>query len=129
MRNMYNIVLIFLAAAAWPAAAEPDDGERLKVFVSILPQAYIVERIGGERVQVEVLVRPGQSAETYQPTPRQMAALGQARLYLRIFDQDHYMGCGAEGECPTFLRCDGIATEVNAGGTCYAPVTIQVTNP
>lgn len=59
-------------------------GERLKVFVSILPTAYFVQRIGGDRVQVETLVQPGHSPATYSPTPRQMVALASSRLYFRI---------------------------------------------
>jgi zinc transport system substrate-binding protein len=58
--------------------------KQIKVFVSILPQAYFVERVGGERVDVSVLVGPGHSPATYEPTPRQMAELGKASLYFRI---------------------------------------------
>lgn len=58
--------------------------EPLKVFVSILPQAYFVKQIGGEYVEVAVLVGPGQSPHTYEPTPRQMTALAEARLYFSI---------------------------------------------
>ena len=60
------------------------DNETIKVFVSIQPQAYFVERIGGNRVDVKVMVRPGFSPATYEPIPQQMAALGKARLYFRI---------------------------------------------
>ncbi|MBD3292013.1 MAG: cation ABC transporter substrate-binding protein [Armatimonadia bacterium] len=56
----------------------------LSVCVSIPPQAFVVERIGGDRVAVEVLVGPGQSPATYEPTPAQMAALDGADVYFRI---------------------------------------------
>ena len=56
----------------------------LRVFVSILPQLYFVERVGGGRVQAEVLVQPGQDPHTFDPTPRQMASLARTQLYLRI---------------------------------------------
>ena len=56
----------------------------IPIFVSILPQQYFVERIGGNQVEVNVLVGPGQSPATYEPTPRQMAALWTAALYFRI---------------------------------------------
>ena len=55
-----------------------------KVFVSIIPQAYFVERIGGDYIKAEVLVGPGQSPATYEPTPKQMARLGRSKLYFRI---------------------------------------------
>jgi len=54
------------------------------VVVSILPQAYFVERIAGERVNPMVLVGPGQSPHAYEPTPRQMADLASSPLWLTI---------------------------------------------
>jgi len=59
-------------------------GEKIRVFVSILPQAQLVEGIGGERVEVNVLVRPGESPATYSPTPRQLAELCEAKLFIRV---------------------------------------------
>ena len=59
-------------------------GEPLRVFVGILPLKGFVERIGGEYVAAEVLVSPGHSPETYEPTPRQMAALSTAKIYFAI---------------------------------------------
>jgi zinc transport system substrate-binding protein len=56
----------------------------LKVFVTIPPQAWFVERIGGPRVAVHVLVGPGQSPHTFDPTPQQMARLSDARIFFRI---------------------------------------------
>lgn len=58
--------------------------DKLSVFVTILPQKYFVEQIGGETVKVSVLVQPGKSAETYEPTPRQMTEFSQAKLYFSI---------------------------------------------
>jgi zinc transport system substrate-binding protein len=54
------------------------------VVVSILPQRDIVQRLAGDRVTVEVLVRPGASPATYSPTPQQVARLVDARLWIRI---------------------------------------------
>lgn len=56
----------------------------LSVTVTILPQKFFVERIGGEHVQVSVLVGPGQSPETFEPLPRQMAELSGSSLFYRI---------------------------------------------
>ncbi len=54
----------------------------VKVTVSILPQVWFVEQIGGDLVEVAVLVGPGHSPATFEPTPRQMAILEQADLFL-----------------------------------------------
>ncbi len=76
-----KIAMLWILIALWslPAAAS-----RLAVFVSVAPLRYFLERIGGEHVQVSVLVKPGHSPATYEPTPKQMAALAAADLYVRI---------------------------------------------
>ena len=56
----------------------------LKVFVSILPQKYFVEKIGGDSVEVAVMVQPGASPATYEPKPKQMVALAKSDAYFAI---------------------------------------------
>ncbi len=60
------------------------DEKPLSVFVSVVPLQTFVERIGGAEVRVQSMVRPGQSPHTYEPTPRQVAELSAADLYVRI---------------------------------------------
>ena len=76
------VFIILLAGAGFPA--EATTSEKISVYVSILPQKFFVERIGAGKVSVSVMVRPGASPETYEPTPRQMAALEKTHLYFRI---------------------------------------------
>jgi zinc transport system substrate-binding protein len=64
------------ASIAW---AQP-----IKAFVSIAPQRYFLGRIGGNLVQITVMVEPGVSPHTYEPKPRQMAELAKAKLYFTI---------------------------------------------
>ncbi|MEB3831826.1 metal ABC transporter solute-binding protein, Zn/Mn family [Phormidium sp. CCY1219] len=56
----------------------------LDIAVSILPQKYFVQRVGGENVRVNVLVEPGASPATYEPKPSQLRALSEAEAYFRI---------------------------------------------
>ena len=56
----------------------------LPVTVSLLPQQFFVELIGGQQVKTIVLVPPGKSPATYEPTPKQMEAVAASRLVLRI---------------------------------------------
>jgi zinc transport system substrate-binding protein len=81
-----TLVLITALSTAAPVSSESsgDPNRRLRVFVSILPQAYFVERIGGNKVHVSVMVGPGHSPATYEPMPKQMADLSLAKLYFRI---------------------------------------------
>ena len=71
-----------LSACARSAAPSPDG--RLGVVVSVPPQRYFVERIGGEHVAVSVMVGPGDSPHTYEPKPEQLVAISKASLYFAI---------------------------------------------
>ncbi|MEW6238652.1 MAG: zinc ABC transporter substrate-binding protein [Candidatus Omnitrophota bacterium] len=71
---------LFLAGWIRPHAAE----DKIKVFVSILPEAYFVERIGDAQVDANVMVGPGQNPHAFEPTPKLMAQLSKAAIYFRI---------------------------------------------
>lgn len=80
MRYLAFICLLSLAGLFTTAAAALP----LRVFVSVAPEKTFVTRVGGQRVQVAVMVQPGSSPHTYEPTPRQIAALADSDLYFRI---------------------------------------------
>lgn len=81
---IFCLITVYRVAAG--DAADNESGRRnpMTVYVSILPQAYFVERVGGEQVDVTVLVGPGQSPATFEPTPKTVAGLSEAALYFRI---------------------------------------------
>jgi zinc transport system substrate-binding protein len=58
--------------------------DKITIFVSISPQKFLVERIGGDRVIVTVMVGPGQNPATYEPTPKKMTKLSAADVYFQI---------------------------------------------
>jgi zinc transport system substrate-binding protein len=76
-------LLALALAACRPVASASDDG-RIRVAVSVPPQGYFVQRIGGDRVRVEVMIPPGYSHVDYPVSPRQLAALSRARLYVLV---------------------------------------------
>jgi zinc transport system substrate-binding protein len=82
---IFITVFGMVLAACQPASGvESGDDSQLRVTVSILPQAYFVERIGGDLVSVNVMVSPGADAHTYEPKPDQMMALSQSVLFFSI---------------------------------------------
>ena len=75
-------VSLVLSACVGPAAAPKADG--LTVSVSVLPQKYFLERIGGDLVHVNVMVGPGDSPHSYEPKASQMTALSDSAVYFSI---------------------------------------------
>jgi zinc transport system substrate-binding protein len=78
IRRIAHLGLLMLASLGSTASA----GQ--VVFTSIPPQKWLVESLAGDLVQTGVLLPPGASPATYEPTPKQMAALDRSQLYLRI---------------------------------------------
>jgi zinc transport system substrate-binding protein len=56
----------------------------INAVVSILPEKTFVKAIGGEKVNVSVMVLPGNSPHMYEPKPSQMKEIANASLYFAI---------------------------------------------
>jgi len=76
MKALTLLTVLIIGASSVHAEAA-----MLRVLVTIPPQAEWVERVGGEGVEVTVLVPPGANPHTYEPTPRQLKRVVQADLY------------------------------------------------
>jgi len=56
----------------------------LGVVTSIAPIADFVRQVGGERVKVTLILPPGASPHTFEPTPRLLTALAKASIFIKI---------------------------------------------
>lgn len=79
---LWSLCCLWLLLAS--SALSADTADKLNIFVSVLPQKYIAERVGGDAVQVNVMVQPGDSPATYEPNPRQISKLSKADMYIRV---------------------------------------------
>jgi zinc transport system substrate-binding protein len=84
MRNLIVTGIIATLCFVMGAVQSVHAAQPLVVFASILPQKFFVQQIGKELVDVQVMVQPGASPATYEPKPKQMAALSRARIYFSI---------------------------------------------
>jgi zinc transport system substrate-binding protein len=96
----------------------------LSVFVSIVPQKYIIDKIGGSLVAASVMVEPGASPHSYEPRPFQMTAMSKARAYFSL---------GLEFEkvwLPRFRRINGaMAVFSMDSGIVKRPVDLLTESP
>jgi len=82
MKVVRKSLFLFLALLVLGACKNaPEKSNTQKIAVSILPLKYFVERIGGKDYEVNVLVPPGSGPETWEPSPKDMAALSSATLF------------------------------------------------
>lgn len=103
---------------ATPAQA-PAAGARLSAIVTYSILSDLVENIAGDQVNLTTLVGPGGDAHTYEPTPRDSAALAEADLVFEnglAFEgwiDDLY---AASGSTATRVAVSARITPLPAGG-------------
>jgi zinc transport system substrate-binding protein len=74
-------LLFFIVMAAPPLQAAAG---KIDVTVSVPPQACFVEKIGGDRVSVHIMIPGGANPATYEPTPRQLIDLSNSSMYVKV---------------------------------------------
>lgn len=80
---LFSLVLMLtLTACANPVAR--NEPNKLVISVSILPQQWFVDQIGGDRVWTQALVGSGDDPHTYEPSPKQMTNLADSELYFTM---------------------------------------------
>ena len=78
------VLVIALAALVTSCASAGGAGDKVGVVVSIAPLADFVENVGGEEVDVTVMVPPGASPHTYEPKPSQLVEVSKADIYVKV---------------------------------------------
>ncbi len=87
---MKKAIAMILAALMLAAALQAltscadgeDDGGKLTVVATIFPQYDFVRAIGGDKVNVTMLLAPAAESHTYEPTLADMALIDKADLFI-----------------------------------------------
>ena len=74
-----SLASLFLALDALAAGQTP-----IPVIVSVPPQKYLVDSIGGNHVTVRIMTGKGRDPHSYEPTAAQMADISRATVYFAI---------------------------------------------
>ncbi|UZJ37791.1 metal ABC transporter solute-binding protein, Zn/Mn family [Prosthecochloris sp. SCSIO W1103] len=80
---LFAVNLQVLYAGAKKDSTSKTEAKKMRVVTSIVPLSFFVKQIGGEHVDVTVMVPPGANPHTYDPTPGQMTALGDAGMFVK----------------------------------------------
>ena len=117
IKSVLGLVATAVVVAFFAVGCREVEAAGVRAWVSIQPQKYFVERVGGDSVSVEVLVRPGQSPEMYAPGAAQMAQLARADLFF---------GIGVPIEVPLFRRIESSMRGVRIVHTGVRPAEHQL---
>lgn len=95
-RHLLALSALVLATLSAPVHAQAP----IEAVASFSILGDLVRQVGGERVQVNVLVGPGSDAHVFQPTPAQARMVGRAQV---VFSN----GLGFEGWMSRLLKTAG----------------------
>jgi zinc transport system substrate-binding protein len=77
-------VIAPLALAAFACSRNTPRALHPIVAVSVAPQAYVVKKIAGDLVEVNVTLPPGVEAHAYEPSLLVLSAISDASLYVKV---------------------------------------------
>ncbi len=80
---LFSLAIVFLSFPFLLKASAPEALTH-HVLVSVAPYKYFVERIAGDTVKISLMVPPGASSHTYEPSPRATLAASHADLWFLI---------------------------------------------
>jgi zinc transport system substrate-binding protein len=81
---VFVVLLLAAATAGCTGADRQQQDGKVVVAVTIPPEQEFVERVGGDRVRVILLVPPGADPHTYEPPPGVLADVAEADLYAAV---------------------------------------------
>jgi zinc transport system substrate-binding protein len=85
VKRYVAVLLVMTAFFSFSCRGKEDTGNgKIKIAVTILPYSGIVKEIGGDKVDVAVLVPPQSACETYEPTPVDVAKAAKAEIYFSV---------------------------------------------
>ena len=84
MRQTWKLLSGVACSVLLALSLLPVEAAVTKAFVSISPQKYFVQKIGGDLVDVSVLVPAGANPHNFEPKPRQMAELSKSAVYFAV---------------------------------------------
>jgi zinc transport system substrate-binding protein len=76
--GFFMLLLFFLLPNGTAAA------DKIRIVATIAPLADFAQQVGGDKVEVTLLLPPGASPHTYEPTPKVLRAISQAKIILKI---------------------------------------------
>ncbi|MCK5809415.1 zinc ABC transporter substrate-binding protein [bacterium] len=78
------IALMLSSCTKQSDSSQPSKPKKMIVFTGIAPLKYLINQVGGDKIDVEAMVPPGGSPATWEPLPAQLAKLAHAPLYFTI---------------------------------------------
>jgi len=79
-----TLALIGIISVCLSGCIDTTSAVKIGLLVTIVPQSEMTEFIGGEYVEVTIMVPPGESPHSFEPTPEKMKKVAEATAYFKV---------------------------------------------
>lgn len=76
--------LLLLLSALSGCMENSQETNKIGILTTIIPQSELLQEIGGDHIDLTIMVPAGESPHTYEPTPEQMIKVAQAKAYFTV---------------------------------------------
>lgn len=111
-------LLLLLLCSVSSLSVSATSPAKLSLFVSIPPQAWLLEQLGGERLDINTMLGPNANPHNYDPMARQLVTLNGAQAYFTIgipFESMWQKRLAAINERMEFIHCGADTDEHDHG--------------
>jgi ABC-type Zn uptake system ZnuABC Zn-binding protein ZnuA len=77
-------ISLFIALFAINLVGTPAPAGAVSVVVTVQPLALLLNEVGGDRIEVHVLVPPGASPHSFEPKPSDLVRIARANAFLSV---------------------------------------------
>jgi zinc transport system substrate-binding protein len=98
--SFFRSIFFWLLFLTIQLSASTSMGEKLPVITSIFPVADMIQQVGGEHVDVTVVLPAGASPHTFEPKPSMVRKFSTSRIFFMI-------GAGLEFWAAKFIEASG----------------------
>ena len=94
MKKTFSLLIAIIMLLSFSACRvnEAEDSDKLKIVATMFPQYDFSRQIGGDRVQVQMLISPGTESHSFEPTTSDIKAINNCDIFIYTGgDSDHWI--------------------------------------
>lgn len=84
LRLFLLLALVMCIMPGCGRTEELTEDNRLRVVTTIFPPYDFVRQVAGDKVQIKMLLKPGEESHSYEPTPQDIIAIQKSDLFIYV---------------------------------------------
>lgn len=82
MKKLASVIIASLMLCACSTAPETGENDKVKVIATIFPQYDFARAVGGENIDLKLLLAPGADIHSYEPSPQDIIEINSCDIFI-----------------------------------------------